>query len=304
MQGSLEEYAIGILCAIAATVFFGITNVIYKKIDKEISVIDIVVTRIWVSLPISYIFAVVSAGTVFISIPAESMFPLAISMILGIVIGDTLYFFSQERIGVGRAFPIVMSYPLVVYLMAAVYLAEPVILQRVIGAVIVVIGVVLIARAEFSEDDENNKRWTSRDRNIGLFLAFVTIIVWSSSDVIFQYGITSVGAAEANYFRVLVASIVYIPVFMFSLRGRRQLPSRRISGIALLTGLFSIGVSLIVYSYAIKFVGATVTSILIASAPVITAPLSVIYLREDMNKSVIIGTILTIMGILLVVFIL
>jgi len=304
MQGSLEEYAIGILCAIAATVFFGITNVIYKKIDKEISVIDIVVTRIWVSLPISYIFAVVSADTVFISIPAESMFPLAISMILGIVIGDTLYFFSQERIGVGRAFPIVMSYPLVVYLMAAVYLAEPVILQRVIGAVIVVIGVVLIARAEFSEDDENNKRWTSRDRNIGLFLAFVTIIVWSSSDVIFQYGITSVGAAEANYFRVLVASIVYIPVFMFSLRGRRQLPSRRISGIALLTGLFSIGVSLIVYSYAIKFVGATVTSILIASAPVITAPLSVIYLREDMNKSVIIGTILTIMGILLVVFIL
>jgi len=304
MQGSLEEYAIGILCAIAATVFFGITNVIYKKIDKEISVIDIVVTRIWVSLPISYIFAVISAGTVFISIPAESMFPLAISMILGIVIGDTLYFFSQERIGVGRAFPIVMSYPLVVYLMAAVYLAEPVILQRVIGAVIVVIGVVLIARAEFSEDDENNKRWTSRDRNIGLFLAFVTIIVWSSSDVIFQYGITSVGAAEANYFRVLVASIVYIPVFMFSLRGRRQLPSRRISGIALLTGLFSIGVSLIVYSYAIKFVGATVTSILIASAPVITAPLSVIYLREDMNKSVIIGTILTIMGILLVVFIL
>jgi len=304
MQGSLEEYAIGILCAIAATVFFGITNVIYKKIDKEISVIDIVVTRIWVSLPIAYIFAVGSAGTVFISIPAESMFPLAISMILGIVIGDTLYFFSQERIGVGRAFPIVMSYPLVVYLMAAVYLAEPVILQRVIGAVIVVIGVILIARAEFSENDENNKRWTRRDRNIGLFLAFVTIIVWSSSDVIFQYGITSVGAAEANYFRVLVASIVYVPVFMFSLRGRRQLPSRRISGIALLTGLFSIGLSLIVYSYAIKFVGATVTSILIASAPVITAPLSVIYLREDMNKSVIIGTVLTIMGILLVVFIL
>ena len=141
MQESIEVYAIGILCAIAATVFFGITNVIYRKIDNEISVIDIVVTRIWISLPLAYIFAIGSAGTVNISIPAESMFPLAISMILGIVIGDTLYFFSQERIGVGRAFPIVMSYPLVVYLMAALYLEEPVILQRVIGAIIVVIGV-------------------------------------------------------------------------------------------------------------------------------------------------------------------
>jgi len=214
-----------------------------------------------------------------------------------------LYFFSQERIGVGRAFPIVMSYPLVVYTMAAIFLGEPVIPQRVIGAVIVVFGVALIARAEFSEDDETNKRWSSRDRNIGLLLALVTIIVWAASDVTFQYGLVGVGAAEANYYRVLVASIVYVPVFMFSLRGRRQLPSRRISGIALVTGLFSIGLSLIVYSYAVKFVGATITSVLIASAPVVTAPLSALYLREDVNKKVGIGTILTILGILLVIFI-
>lgn len=304
MQGSLEQYAVGILCAIAATVFFGVTNVIYKKIDNEISVIDIVVTRVWVSLPIAYLFAVGTAGTVNISIPIETMFPLAISMILGIVIGDTMYFYSQERIGVGRAFPIVMSYPLVVYLMAAMFLEEPVILQRIIGAVIVVIGVVLIARAEFTEEDENNRRWSNRDRNVGIILALITIIVWSASDVIFQYGLISVGAAEANYYRVLIASIVYIPVFVFSLRGRRQLPSKRISGIALFTGIFSIGLSLIVYSYAIKFVGATVTSILIASAPMITAPLSALYLHEDVNKNVGIGTILTILGILLVIFIL
>jgi drug/metabolite transporter (DMT)-like permease len=303
MQGPLGQYAIGILCAIAATVFFGITNVVYKKIDNEISVIDIVVTRIWVSLPISYVFAVGSAGTVNISIPIESMFPLAISMILGIVIGDTMYFLSQERIGVGRAFPIVMSYPLVVYLMAAIFLGEPIILQRIVGAVIVVIGVSLIARAEFSDDVENNTRWSSRDRNIGLLLAFVTIIVWSASDVTFQYGLIGVGAAEANYYRMIIASIIYIPVFMISLRGGRSLPSRRISGIAMVTGFFSIGLSLIVYSYAIKFVGATVTSILIASAPVITAPLSALYLHEDFNRNVGIGTILTIFGILMVVII-
>lgn len=304
MQGSLEQYAIGILCAIAATVFFGITNVIYKKIDDQISVIDIVVTRIWVSLPISYIFAVGASGTLTFSIPMESMFPLAISMILGIVLGDTLYFFSQERIGVGRAFPIVMSYPLVVYLLAAIFLGEPVIPQRVIGAVIVVVGVVLVARAEYSDEIEENPRWSSRDRSIGLLLAFVTIVVWSLSDVLFQYGLISVDASEANFFRIVVASIVYIPVFMFSLRGKRQLPSRRISGIALITGLFSIGLSLIVYSYAIKLVGATITSVLIASAPIITAPLSALYLQEDVNKYVGVGTVLTILGIILVVIIL
>ncbi|TFG30312.1 EamA family transporter [Candidatus Thorarchaeota archaeon] len=304
MQGSLDQYTIGILCALAATVFFGITNVVYKKIDNEISVIDIVVTRIWVSLPISYVFAVGSAGTVNFTIPAEALFPLAVSMILGIVIGDTLYFFSQERIGVGRAFPIVMSYPLVVYTMAAIFLGEPVIIQRVLGAVIVVVGVSLIARAEYSEDTKNSIRWKPRDRNIGLLLAFITIVVWSASDVIFQYGLIGVGAAEANYYRMVIASIVYIPIFVFSLKGGRRLPSRRISSIAMIAGFFSIGLSLIVYSYAVKFVGATITSVMIASAPVITAPLSALYLREDVNKNVGIGTILTILGVLLVVVIL
>ena len=304
MQGSLEQYSIGILCAITATVVFGITNVIYRKIDNEISVIDIVVTRIWVSLPIAYIFAVVSSGTIYFTLPPESLFPLAVSMILGIVIGDTMYFFSQERIGVGRAFPIVMSYPLVVYLLAAMFLQEPVIIQRVVGAIIVVVGVVMVAKAEYSEEEENYSRWKPRDRNIGLLLAFVTILVWSVSDVTFQYGLIGVDAAEGNFYRILVASVVYIPIFLLSLRGGRSLPSRRISGIALVTGMFSIGISLIVYSYAIKFVGATITSVLISSAPIITAPLSALYLNEDVNRYVGIGTILTIIGIILVVLIL
>jgi len=303
MQISLDPYTIGVLCALAATILFAITNVIYRKIDNQISVLDIVITRIWVSLPLAYLFAVGSTGSLFVFVPPDSMIPLALSIITGIVIGDTTYYFSQERIGVGRAFPIVMSYPLVVYLMAALFLEESVILQRIIGVVIVVMGVALIARSEHSGDSFHNERWSDRDRKIGLLFAFTTIIMWAASDVIFQFGVTSVGAAEANYFRILVASIIFVPIFIFSMRGGRKLPSRRISGIALVTGILGIGLSLIVYSYAIKFVGATITSVLIASAPVMTAPLSVMYLREDVNKNVGIGTILTIIGILLVVII-
>ena len=114
MQIFPDPYVVGVLCALAATILFAITNVIYRKIDNEISVLDIVITRIWVSLPLAYLFAVGSTGTIFVAVPPDSMIPLALSMIFGIVIGDTFYYLSQERIGVARAFPIVMSYPLVV----------------------------------------------------------------------------------------------------------------------------------------------------------------------------------------------
>lgn len=303
MQAALGAYVIGILSAFAATLLFGVTNVIYRKIDKEISILDIAISRIWVSLPISYFFAVSVVGSNNVGVPIGSMFPLAISMIIGIMIGDTMYFFSQERIGVSRAFPITMSYPLVVYLLAAMFLEEPVILQRIIGAITVVVGVIIISRSEECEDSSDCGRWTPRDRRIGLALAFLTILAWAASDVIFQFGLITAGAAEANFFRMSVASIIFIPVFIVSLRGGRRMPTRKITAIALITGLFGMGFSLIAYSYAVKLVGATITSVIIASAPMITAPLSAIFLKEDVNKFIAIGTILTIVGILLVVMV-
>ena len=304
MQGNLGLYAVGILSALGATLLFGITNVVYKKIDDEIGVLNIVVSRVWVSLPLAYFFTIFSIGTVNITVPPESMIPLAVSMIFGIVIGDTMYFLSQQRIGVARAFPIVMSYPLVVYLMAALWLGEAVILQRIMGAVLVVIGVILISRAEYSEESMNKSQWSASDRRIGFILAFLTIAFWSASDVIFQFGLIAAGVAEANFFRMVVAAIIFLPIFIVSLRGPRNLPSKKLSAVAAVTGVVGFGLSLILYSYAVKFVGATITSVIIASAPVVTAPLSAVYLNEDVNRSVALGTLLTILGILLVVVIL
>ncbi|MFW9920650.1 MAG: EamA family transporter, partial [Candidatus Thorarchaeota archaeon] len=57
----------------------------------------------------------------------------------------------------------------------------------------------------------------------------------------------------------------------------------------------------IAYSYAVKFVGATITAVIVASAPVFTAPLSAIFLGEDVNRRVIVGTLMTILGVILVI---
>ncbi len=304
MQTGTEIYNIGILSALAATLLFGITNVVYKKLDKELSAIDITFTRVWVSLLPAYFFAILSAGTFEFEVPPQSMLPLGVSMILGIVAGDTVYFLSQERIGVARAFPIAMSYPLLVYLLAALFLDEPVIIQRIIGAVFVVVGVAAIARTEASHENTEQSIADDQRKRIGVLLAFLTVCLWALSDVIFQFGLTSIGAAEANFFRMLVASIVLIPIFFITHRGGRSLPSRRITLLALLTGLFSIALSLILYSYAVKFVGATITAVIVASAPIFTAPLSAIYLKEEMGAKVVGGTLLTIIGVILVVILL
>jgi drug/metabolite transporter (DMT)-like permease len=301
MQTGSDSYIIGVIFGIVATIFFGVTNVIYKKMSDDISVMDITFSRMWVSLPLAYLFAVISTGSFEIVVPIDAMFPLAFSMLLGIVLGDTMYFLSQERIGVTRAFPISMSSPLMVYLLTALFLDEPVILQRVFGAIIVVIGVCLVAIASQKESNQTKSRWSSRDRKIGLLLAFLTLFSWALSDTVFQFGLTNVGAAEANYFRTLFASILLVPFFLISLKNGRKLPGKRVALFAALTGIFGMALSLIAYSYAVKFIGATVTAVIVASAPVLTAPLSAIYLNEEMNRRVVVGTFMTILGVILVI---
>ncbi len=293
---------LGVISALLAMLFFGVTNVLYKKMSDDISVMDIMYTRMWVSLPVAYIFAVASSGSITFSVPVESLFPLILSMIIGIVIGDGMYFYSQERIGVARAFPIAMSYPLLVYLLAALFLDEPVIPQRVLGAFVVVLGVIMIARAEQGESKSTN-RWSDDELRIGLVLAFLVLVCWALSDVIFQFGLIGVAPAEANFYRVLAASLILVPIFLYSFRGERTIPSRRAVLFSLITGIVGLGLSLVTYSYAVKFVGATVTSLIVAAAPMFTAPLSAIYLDEDVNKRVAIGTILTIIGVFMVVII-
>ncbi|MFW9974185.1 MAG: DMT family transporter [Candidatus Thorarchaeota archaeon] len=302
MQSIIDPYLLGVISALLAMLFFGVTNIIYKKMSEDISVMDIMFTRMWVSLPVAYVFAVAASGSITFTIPVESLFPLILSMVIGIVIGDGMYFYSQERIGVARAFPIAMSYPLLVYLLAAIFLGEPVIPQRVLGAFIVVFGVIMIAIAE-QDVAKNTSRWSSDDLRIGLILAFLVLICWALSDVIFQAGLVGVGPAEANFYRILAASLILVPIFLYSFRGNRLVPNKRAIIFALATGTVGLGLSLVTYSYAVKFVGATVTSLIVASAPMFTAPLSAFYLKEDVNRQVLFGTLLTILGVLMVVFI-
>ncbi len=303
MQLILEPYVLGIISAFLSMIFFGVTNILYKKMSDDISVTDIMFTRMWVSLPVAYIFGVMASGSLTFTVPAEALFPLILSMIIGVLIGDAFYFLSQERIGVSRAFPIAMSYPLLVYFLAVVFLGEPVIPQRVFGAVIILIGVVMITRAE-QDEEKIDKRWDKSDIRMGIILAFLVFFSWAASDVIFQFGLEGVGAAEANFYRVFAASLILVPVFLLTLRGERTFPSRRTTGYALLVGIMALGFSLITYSFGVKFVGVTVTVLIIASAPMFTAPLSALVLDEDVNRNVAIGTILTIIGVLMVVLIL
>jgi len=295
----LGAYSLGILAAVLATILFGLTNVVYKAHSTDVRVLEISNTRVWISLPLAVLLVLLPIRATSFSMTAQAAIALSFSMIVGIVMGDAAYFMSQNRIGVSRAFPIAMSYPLLVYTLAATYLSEPILPFRVFGAFLVVGGVGLIARTK-GQMQEDSALDNKRKAAVGIALALVTAVLWAVGEVVLQFGLTTVDAVDGYFVRMLAGSLFLLPTLPFSMSRARR-PSRKLLVLLLVTGIIGMGFSMALGTFAVKYIGATVSSIIVASAPLITTPLSVFYLGEQVTKPVAGGTIMTFAGIVLVI---
>jgi drug/metabolite transporter (DMT)-like permease len=300
LQIEANLYTVGILAGIIASLLFGISNVIYKSLDNEISILDISCLRIWISLPFSFIFIFLPFRTTPFAIPLEVVLPLSFSMIVAIIIGDGLYFMSQQRIGVARAYPIAMCFPLIVYALSIIFLGEPIIISRIVGAFLVVGGVGLIGRS-YNHESYVSSEHNSHSFRIGVFLAFATAIAWAIGEVVFQYGLTSIDPLDGNLVRMLAGSIALLPAYILLRKKNRIKPTRRVIIITLITGIFGMGFSLLFGTFSVKYIGATVNSILLAAGPLFTTPISIVYLKEEVPLSLAAGTLFTILGVILVI---
>lgn len=300
MQAISGVYVLGVLASIATSILFASTNVVYKKLGDRITTLEIVATRTFVSLPLAVILVLPPFNPDGIFLTVEGVVILAISMIIGLVIGDFLYFESQERIGVSRAFPIAASYPLLVYLLAALFLAEPVYPLRVFGAIMVVVGVGLITH------DQNIQAKNSLDEDkrniiIGVLFALITFVAWALSDLTLQVGLQDIDPLDANFVRIIVATVIFLPAVSKS-GGKSQLRTdRKLLAIVLLTGFVGFGVTLVLFTFAVAYIRATVNSVILAAAPLVGTPLSIAVLDEEAPKLIVAGTVLAVLGVSLVV---
>lgn len=297
----MSEYWIGVLCALVASFLFGLSNVVYKRYGTQVGIATISASRIWISLPIALFGLLLPIGQPGFSMSLEAALTLSFSMIIGIVIGDAFYFLSQKHLGVTRAFPLVMSYPLAVYLIAYLFLEEPLFLSRVLGAVLVVIGVGIIGHEEPTVVPTLDSG-QSGNRKVGLLAAALTIVFWALGDVTIQIGLVSADPVDGNAIRMIVASIVMIPLLPRTTREVKALTTKQATGF-LLAGMLGIGVSLFLAMFSIKFIGATVTSILVATAPLSATPMAMLALNEEVGRRVYAATAMIVIGVILVLMV-
>jgi drug/metabolite transporter (DMT)-like permease len=232
------------------------------------------------------------------AVPQAAVLFLIASMIVGLVIGDSLYFEALKRIGVARAMPISMGYPVLTSLLAALLLGERLTVLSVIGMVATLAGVYLVAMpapgiARALSQQPASGHW------VGVGLAAVAAMCWSFSAISVKPALAMTDVVTASVIRTGLAVIVLWTVTLR--RGTVPLSTwfhgRSLKAMAAV-GAFGI-ISTGLFLECVAVAGAGTAAVLSATSPIFAVPVSIVFLRERGSWRVAVGTLLSVVGVVL-----
>ncbi|MFW9958274.1 MAG: DMT family transporter [Candidatus Odinarchaeota archaeon] len=292
------ELIIGSIIGLFTSFLWAVSTNVYKSQSKEATPIAINAMKMWAAMAFMSLIVIFPFRTTPFYVPFENMIYLASSVTIGLVIGDVIYLTSQERIGVSYAFPIANIYPILTYIVAIFLVNETIIISRFIGIIVAVLGVTLISR----EQAEKNKRNGMKKFDaLGIGLAFLAALAWAFGTVLLQIGVTGIDPIDANFIRMLFGGMIFVPIFLGSIKLGMRLPTRRSAKIVVAAGFLGMTLGSLLYTYTVKLIGAPISALLGSTSPLFAVPISIMTLKEKFSSKSIIGVVLTVAGVMLVI---
>ncbi|MHA1739550.1 MAG: DMT family transporter [Candidatus Heimdallarchaeota archaeon] len=337
----------GALFAIGNMILSGISNVLLKAQKGKLKPGVMLFIQTVIS-GVLFIILTAALGDFMdmFTIGWRAFLPLFFAAVLGIIIGNAMYFTSLELIGLSKAYPIAMTYPLFTYIFEIAFLGADFSWPKLSGIVLVIIGVILISSSKVngnngSKEEEKIESIVEKEQEkelveleneleptnvevisektgylktntgkvfLGVLLAALTTLTWSGGTTLIKVGLDTlenagndVGIIPINGARMFCLIPITLIIFTVTNRGDNKSefswkPLLLVS-IAAVLGLF---VSNILYLYALDLIGTSTPAAIAASGPIIATPLSILFLKEKVDWKIILGTLLTVGGILLV----
>jgi len=286
---------LGIILGLVSAFIWATTSLGIKAQAKEIHPTSFNAFRMFVATLFTFaILPFFDGWHALAQVQSNTALVLAVSSILGIAIGDVLYFWSLTKIGAARALPLSGTYPLFTWAIAVPLLGEPITLTATLGTLLVLVGVYFLA-----PKSETQVHADARSERRGAFAAIVAAVLWAIATTLLKLGLQeSPSVLVVNAVRLPVAALATGLVAQWQTGGnpwrgftRASLP--RLSAFA----MYSTGIGMITWTLSVNFAGAARAALLNTAAPLIGVPLSVFFLRERVTPLVAVGTVLSVIGV-------
>jgi drug/metabolite transporter (DMT)-like permease len=324
----------GIGFAISANFVFAVSNVFFKRTEKDTSPTMINLFRTTVGIFTFLLVALISNTLVIVfQLSLDLVGLLMLSSVLGQVMGDTAYFFSQQFLGPAKALAVSLTYPFFTIIIDVVFLDGKFDPWILLGAFIISVGVLLISYSQKPSNYGDNKsdEQTKKGVFFGILFAFIASISWAFGITFTDRSMSQIDLLfNTERLTSIVGTIVRFPVAVILLFGinssifsvyrhkekktpigeirisqKYQFRGRSISSWLWLIAGALIGTSLGVYLYteAAYLAGAVTMALITTLGPVFSIVLDWIVNKEKISVMGFLGIITTIGGVILIVLV-
>lgn len=253
----------------------------------------------------------------------STMLTLAVSVVLGFCVGDSIYFWSMTKIGASRTMPISGVYPVFTWLFAVPLLGEAVTVPAVVGTLLVVAALYLLGKESPADALEANDMLITtepetkpapisrRTRYLATGAAVLAALAWAASTTLLRLGIqmqapvTLYENVEQSVligaYRLVVAAVVLVPITHW-LKGKQVWSvyrGREMPQLTLLS-IYSTGVGSLFFVVGVALAGAARMALLNTASPLIGVVFSWLFMRERVTQRIWFGTALALVGVWLV----
>lgn len=286
------EY-IGILAALASAASWGFGTVMFDRLGKVVPYAGITFLKGAMSIVLIALLAIWHGGLVDIAL--TDFLYLALSGIIGIAIGDTLFFKSLQDLGAKVQVLYFMLGQVVTMLLSFLFLGDILSIQEYAGAAVLLIGIMIVTWGK-QEDHPNKQR--------GILLGLLSILCFSVSSIMVKVAIGDIDVISATFYRMIfgTASVLFVGVGAGKIKSWIAPLHEAKTALLFILNVIVITIGGFMLSMlAIKEISVSLASILSTTEPVFVLVLAYFINHERPTKREILGAAIVVVGLLIIV---
>jgi drug/metabolite transporter (DMT)-like permease len=290
----MDPKTIGILAALGSAASWALGAVVFKKLGDQLSSPAMTLVKSFMSAVLLGIVLLLVGWTNF---SRDALVLLIASGVLGIAFGDTLFFAALKELTPHTLIMLLTSGQVLTILMAVVFLGDKPTVTAWVGMALVISGIFLVVRANLSGEKKKSPLK-------GIILGGLSVICMSTSYVIAKKPLDEPGSAmEATFIRMVAGGITMLIIFLFTGQAKNWWQPFRNSG---LLGQFFLSVAMITFGgfwltfVAFKQLDVSIASTLTSVEPLFVLPMGLIFLREKVTVTAVVGSVVAVAGIALI----
>ncbi len=245
--------------------------------------------------------ALVSGG--WQSLPVNQLWLLALSGVIGILIGDTALFAAMNRLGPRRAGVLFATHALFSAMLAYLFLGERIWGWTLIGSGLLISGVMIAILFGKRSSEQHHWETSSHQFGVGVGLGLLSALCQAVSTLMLKPLMeTDIDAVAASAVRMSTALVCHLVLLWagFQVAKTQQALTGKVLAMVAFNALLSMGIGMTLILQALKQGDAGMVAMLSSVSPVLLVPLLWLVYRRRPAFGAWLGAALTVGGTILI----